>query len=310
MVKKSIRKPSDFISPLKVDGLEGRIMELPAPRGKRRKILLIYGQHSSLERWWGLAQALNQYGEVTVPDMPGFGGMESIYKIGKPATVENLADYLASFIKSHYKKQKITLIGMSLGFPIATRMLQKYPEMASRISMLVSVVGFCHHDDFVFSKNRQRFYKYASRFLSLRLSSAFYQNVFASPWFIRRAYKHSRVAREKFEGKNEAEFRETIEAETVLWRINDIRTQMRTNHEMFTLDNTRQKVDLPVWHVAVDQDRYFDNKSVAQHMRHVFSSFEMFTSHVESHAPSIISDMESAAAYLPKKLTKIINQGS
>jgi pimeloyl-ACP methyl ester carboxylesterase len=283
-------------------------MRLSAPRGKKRRILLVYGQHSSLERWWGLAQALNQYGQVTVPDMPGFGSMDSLYKIGKPATVDNLADYLADFIRSHYKKQKITLVGMSLGFPIATRMLQKYPDMIDKVDILVSVVGFCHHDDFVFSSGRQRFYRYASGFLSLRLTSAFYQRVFAAPWFIRRAYKHSRVAKEKFEGKDEDEFRETIEAETVLWRINDIRTQMRTNYEMFTLDNTKQRINLPVWHVAVDNDRYFDNKSVSRHMRQVFAGFETFTSHVESHAPSIISDMESAAAYLPKKLTEVIDR--
>lgn len=308
MPNKSPKTPADFISPLSINGLNGRVMRLPAPRGKKREILLAYGQHSSLERWWGLALALNRYGAMTVPDLPGFGGMDSLYKIDKPATVDNLADYLADYINANYKKRKVTLMGMSLGFPIATRMLQKHPEMIGRVDMLISVVGFCHHDDFVFPKRQQRFYKYASRFMSLRYTSAFYQRVFAAPWFIRRAYRHSRVAKEKFEGKDEAELRETIEAETVLWKINDIRTQMRTNYEMFTLDNTGQRLDLPVWHVAVDKDRYFDNRSVAKHMRKVFSGFDMFTSHVENHAPSIIGDMESAAAYLPDKLTKIINQ--
>lgn len=301
------KKPSDYISPLEINGLRGRLMQLPRPRGKKRQLLLVYGQHSSLERWWGLALALNQYGAVTIPDLPGFGGMDSLYKIGQPATVDNLADYLADFIKSHYKRQKVTLVGMSLGFPIVTRMLQKYPEMIDQVDTLVSVVGFCHHDDFVFSKPRRRFYKYASRFLSLRLTSAFYQRVFAAPWFIRRAYKHSRVAKEKFEGKSGAEFRETIEAETVLWKINDIRTQMRTNVEMFILDNTHKKLDLPVWHVAVNDDRYFNNQSVAKHMRQVFRRVEVFTSHIESHAPSILADMESAAAYLPEKLVQLFD---
>lgn len=307
MSNKSTKTAADFISPLVINGLNGRVMRLPAPKSKNREIILAYGQHSSLERWWGLALALNQYGATTVPDLPGFGGMDSLYKIGKPATVDNLADYLKDFINENYKNKKITLVGMSLGFPIATRMLQKYPEMIDRVDMLISVVGFCHHDDFVFPKRQQRFYKYASRFLSLRWTSAFYQNVFASPWFIRRAYKYSRVAKEKFEGKDAAELKATIEAEVILWKINDIRTQMRTNHEMFTLDSTKRPIDLPVWHVAVDKDRYFDNRSVAKHMREVFSSFEMFTSHVESHAPSIIADMESAAAYLPEKLTKLFD---
>ena len=302
------RKPGDYISPLELNGLKGRMMRLPAPKGKKRQIILLYGQHSSLERWWGLAQALNLYGAVTVPDMPGFGGMDSLYTIGKTATFDNLADYVADFIKEHYRKdQKITIVGMSLGFSVATRMLQQYPELIDRVDMFISVVGFCHRDDFVFPVNRRRFYQYASLFLSMKWTSAFYQKAFASPFFIRKAYRYSRVAKEKFEGKSAQEFRETIAAEIVLWGINDIRTQMRTNVEMFTLDNTKQKIDLPVWHVAVDKDRYFENTSVAKHMRQTFKRFAMYTSQVESHAPSIIADMESAAAYLPDKLTRILD---
>jgi hypothetical protein len=80
MPKKTAKPPADYIMPLYINGLSGRMLHLPAPRGKKREILFIYGQHSSLERWWGLAQALNSAGAVTMPDIPGFGGMTSLHQ--------------------------------------------------------------------------------------------------------------------------------------------------------------------------------------------------------------------------------------
>ena len=75
-------KPEDYIVPLNMNGLNGRMMHMPAPKGRKREILVLYGHHSSLERWFGLAQVINRYGAVTMPDWPGFGGMDSFYKIG------------------------------------------------------------------------------------------------------------------------------------------------------------------------------------------------------------------------------------
>lgn len=122
----------DYIQPLNMNGLQGRVLQMPAPKNKNREILFIYGHHSSLERWWGLVQNFNRYGAVTMPDLPGFGGMDSFYKIGEKPTIDNLADYLASFIKMRYKRRRFTIIGMSLGFVIATRMLQRYPDLAKK----------------------------------------------------------------------------------------------------------------------------------------------------------------------------------
>src|SRR5438105_15114146 len=124
MAKKPAKDPADYILPLYMNGLSGRMLHLPAPRGKKkREILFVYGQHSSLERWWGLALTLNRYGAVTVPDLPGFGGMTSFYKIGQEADVDTLADYLAAFFKLRYRQKKVTVAAMSLGFVIVTRML-------------------------------------------------------------------------------------------------------------------------------------------------------------------------------------------
>src|SRR5262245_38040269 len=128
---------SDHIRPLEMNGLKGRMLFMPAPKNKKRNILLVYGHHSSIERMYGVAEDMNQYGEVIMPDLPGNGGMDSYYKIGIKPTLDTMADYLAAFIKLRYKNKRVTICGMSLGFVITTRMLQKYPDLTKKVDLLI-----------------------------------------------------------------------------------------------------------------------------------------------------------------------------
>src|SRR5579864_1785028 len=125
---------ADYILPLNVNGLHGRMLRAPATTKKyrRREILLIYGHHAMLERWWSLVQNLEKYGNITMPDMPGFGGMESFAKIGTKPTIDAHADYLAAFIKLRYRQKRLTIYAVSYGFIVVTRMLQRYPELAQK----------------------------------------------------------------------------------------------------------------------------------------------------------------------------------
>src|SRR5687767_2102595 len=127
-MNKAVQDPADYIVPLNMNGLRGRMLRVPTPKNKNREILAIYGHHALIERWWGLIQNLNEFGGVTMPDLPGFGGMDSFNKIDQKPTIDNYADYLAAFIKMRYKRQRITILGISFGFVVATRMLQRYPE--------------------------------------------------------------------------------------------------------------------------------------------------------------------------------------
>lgn len=172
------KQPEDYIVPLNINGLEGRMLRLPAKRPGQREILFIYGQHSSLERWWGLALEMNKYGALTMPDMPGFGGMTSLYKIGSSASIDNLADYLAAFIKLKYRNKKVTILAMSLGFVVATRMLQRYPELTKKVDFMASIVGFGHRDDFIFSKRRRIFYRCVSGIFARKWPAKFFQAAF------------------------------------------------------------------------------------------------------------------------------------
>jgi len=308
MPKTKFENPADYIEPLELNGLRGRLLRLPAQKAGQPEILFVYGQHSSLERWWGLAQALNKFGGVTMPDMPGFGGMTSLYKTGKQADIDNLADYLADFINSRLEPEQVTLVAMSLAFAVATRMLQRHPELVGRVNNLVSIVGLAHRDDFIFSPGRVRFYRLATRLFSYKWPAAFFQGAFLQPFYLRRVYRYSRFAKEKLAELSGDEFRRTMDMEMVLWKINDLRTQMKTNHEMFVLDNCGQRLDLPVYHVASKHDRYFDHKRIEDHFKQIFSSVEVFYTKDPNHAPTIVATAEQAAPFIPDDLARLLTK--
>jgi pimeloyl-ACP methyl ester carboxylesterase len=302
--KKPSRNPADYIVPLNIGGLQGRMLKLQ-PTGKgSRNILFIYGHHSTLERWWGLMEVLSDFGEVIMPDLPGFGGMESFYKVGQRPTVDSMADYLAAFVKWRYKRQKkITLVGMSFGFVVITRMLQRYPELTDKVDVLISIVGFAHKDDFLFSPTRHRIYNMVASFLSWRIPSFVFRYVALNAPVLRMAYARTYNAKKKFAAAtNQDEFNEMMDTEIVLWHKNHVRTHWLTTHEMLNVDNCTKQIDLPVWHVSTANDHFFNHAVVEQHMRVIFSDFHAVETITTSHAPSVIADAEAAQPLIPKKL--------
>jgi hypothetical protein len=199
-------------------------------------------------------------------------------------------------------------MAMSLGFVVVTRMLQLYPELAKNVEMMVSIVGFAHKDDFIFSRSRVKFYRTISAIFSRKVPAWLFQALFLQPFYLRRAYKHSRFAKEKLSKLSGDEFKRTMDMEVILWRINDLRTQMKTNNEMFKLDNTKKHINLPVWHVASKKDRYFDHTRVEEHMRLVFSDFNIAYTKDPNHAPTIIADAKAAAPFIPDEVRRAIRQ--
>ena len=285
---------TEYIQPINMNGLEGRYLHLPAPKKKHREILLLYGHHSSIERMAGIAEDLNQYGSVIMPDFPGFGGMDSFYKIKMKPTLDNLADYLAAFIKLHYKDKKITIIGMSLGFVVATRMLQNYPMLIKKVDLLISVVGFCHRDDYTFSKSRYTFYLYTAKLFRKKIPAFFFKNVILHPAVLRIAYSKTHNAKNKFKGLSPTGAKKAMDFEIHLWRCNDVRTYMDTTISMLTLDNCGKHIAIKVDHISVESDQYFDNQVIEQHMRVIFTDYKDHRAVMDNHAPSIIADKNAA----------------
>lgn len=307
-MKISYTQPSDYIEPLNINGLDGRVLHLPAPADKPAvEILFVYGHHSSLERWWGLMQVLNHYGAVTMPDLPGFGGMDSLYEIGKKPSIDNLADYLATFIKLRYKSQPFVIAGMSFGFVVATRMLQRYPELSKQVTLMISVVGFAHHDDFTLSKSRYNFYLWTARVMSHRLPALFFRYVCLNSVVLRAVYAHTNNAKFKQVSSPE-EFNYLMDIEIGLWRDNDVRTYMYTTTQFLKVDNCSKRVNVPIWHISTSADHFFDHRIVEQHLQLIYKDYHSAEANLQSHAPSVLADEKMAAPMVPPALRKVLSR--
>ena len=196
---------------------------------------------------------------------------------------------------------------MSFGFIVVTRMLQKYPEIAKKIEDLVSIVGFVHKDDFVFSRKTYLLFRYTSSFFSNRLPAAFAKNVVLRGPLIRATYRMVADKHVKLQDADQKEREERIDFEVGLWQANDIRTYMDNSVTMLTLDLCNAQVDLPVYHVAVDNDRYFDNKIVEQHLNVIYSKVTVIKSTIKGHAPTVVADAKAAAPFVPKKIRQLLS---
>lgn len=286
-----------------MNGLHGRMLRLPSQSPKYTKeILLIYGHHSSIERMKGFVEILSRYGNVTVPDIPGFGGMESFYKIGDKPTIENYADYLAAFVKLRYKRKKFVIIGMSFSVPIYVKMLQKYPELTKKVEICISLVGFVHKEDLSIPKRYFIPVKLLSRFGSLKLPSMFFSLLILKEKPVKFLYslvasKHARLLNAGPEDK-----KRRINMETKLWGINDFRTKMFTQTEMFNVDLCNGKVSAKMIHMNSANDLYFNKKVVDQHMQIIFDDFESCETPFEAHAPSVTATAKDIEPYIPKRI--------
>ncbi len=306
MNKSRIKIPTGYVVPLNMNGLRGRMLKMPPPKGKKREILLIYGHHASLERFYSLAQVINDYAGVTLPDLPGFGGMDSFYKIHEKPDIDTMADYLASFIKLRYKNKHFSISAISYGFTVVTRMLQRYPEIASQVDLLISVVGFTNKDELMFTKNRYRFYYWLASFFKHKLPGAFFHNVILHPSILRTFYSRTHNAKHKFADLDAAGKEDLTDFEIHLWRINEIRTYMTTTLTMLTLDNTQKKVNLPVWHIYVASDNYFNNILVEENMHKIFTDYRPIKAPIKSHMPNVTAGKEEASTLFPKKICQLL----
>jgi pimeloyl-ACP methyl ester carboxylesterase len=298
-----------YVEDIEVQSLKGRMLRIPqnGAVADGREILLLYGQHASLERMSGIAEVLSQYGRVTVPDLPGFGGMQSFYKVGSKPTLENFADYLVAFINASYPPDtKLTIIAMSFSFMVVTRMLQLHPELVSRVDIQVSFVGFLHRDDFHAPKPYYWTWRAIAKLFGGRLGVAFWEHIVLQPICIRAAYTVVAKAHPKMKDASKEERKRRIDFEIKLWHLNDFKTRIHTLETMLTANVCTAKVALPVYHVAVADDFYFDNAQVEQHMRQVYDEFEAIPASATAHAPTIIATAEEVEPFIPPRLRQLL----
>lgn len=310
MKQTEIDIPAKYLSGLHINGMHGRVLSIPAKKkaSSGKTVLLVYGHHSSIERMYSVASYLANYANIVMPDLPGFGGMDSFYVINKQPSLDNMADYLATFIKMKFKQRPIAICGMSYGFLVVTKMLQKYPDLQNQVQLLVSLVGFTHQDDFKFSTKNYRLLLYGSKFFSYRPTALFAKYVLFTRPIITFTYTLQAHKNVKMTDASKSERTRRIQFEVYLWQCNDARTYFATSHSFLRANVTNNKIGLPVHHVGVRRDQYFDKRAVRRHLKIIFTGVTVYTAALPNHAPTVVSNEAEAANLIPKELQRILRQ--
>ena len=299
------------LSGLEIDGLHGRLWQAPALDAKFQDhlIILIYGQHSSLERSAGLVQYLRRFGRVVMPDLPGMGGMDSFYQNSSLPTIDNYAHYLEKFLSDRYKKkQTFSILGFSFGFLVVTRFLQLYPHRQKYIRRLFSLIGLVDGRSLSFSAFRRFSYLGVIAFIKTRPGSFCFKHLFLNGWVLRCFYSRILSARGRFAHYPPSRRRELMEVEIKLWRVNDLRTWAFTAGEIIKGDLTASPIDLRLGHVFAKGDHLLDNQDNKQRLSLVYNEVKLFRIDLANHAPTVVASPDEVEALMPPEFAAALSE--
>lgn len=282
------------MAPLYMNHLEGRMVRL---RNKKdsTEILFIGDLSANLEYWWGLIRALNDFGSVTVPDLPGIGGMTSFYKIGKRPSLDNFADYLSSFVKMSYRNRRIVIVGVGFGFAVVTRMLARNPDIAARVNLLISLGGYADHEDFISRHHSAYAYQLLGNLFAMRIPAAILKSTVYNRNLLRHKYLHHISLPNSSSAK-----KVLAENEVQRWLSSDLRTFGAVVSQLTKFSNCQHHIPLNVTHVSLSKKELNQNH-IDQHLRIIFDDVVMLHQ-IKKNVYSLKKDKRSAGAFLPPEL--------
>lgn len=293
---KNLSIADQYTTSINLAGLVGQIMYIPAGGHKNHNILIVYGHFGTLSNYLGLAKDLAKYGNVTVPELPGFNNHQSLYKIHDKPTIDELAEYLATVVNYRFRKRKVTIVGVGFGGVIITRMLQRHSSIARKVNTVISIDGMAHHDDLnSLSSHKRRLYALLFRAFSWRLPSEIAKNTNIPDSLIEKIYR----VRAKNVSKG------GVKQRLIDWRLHDFRTYMRTMSELLKLDNCQQPVNVKFAQVWSGTLTCLDREVTDQHLQIIFDDFQLITSQQKiSKRADPIKQMYRIS--LPKPLHKLL----
>jgi pimeloyl-ACP methyl ester carboxylesterase len=295
---------SKFIVTLNMNGLQGRMIKIPAKKQPNNEVLFIYGNHSAIEDWTVVLEALTKFGKVTMPDLPGFGGMQSLYKIGEKPTINNLADYLASFIKLRYKQKKLTIFAADLGFVITTRMLQRYPEIARKVKLLVGLNGFTRHDDLNITRSRKFCFRLVGRSISSPFISWIFKALFVNHTFVNQLHRNKK--RKLLLNQLSANtFKRNFDEDLTMWKVNDLKTHAFTVSSLYKFDNCQTRIKVLTWNIVLNP-KYFKRHNMKQHLNVAFSDITIIEPKSKPKVDSL--DKKTIDLILSPKLKRLLSR--
>ena len=250
---------------------------------------------------------MRRFGQILIVDLPGLGGMDSFYKIGKKPTLDNYAHFLHKFLEKKLpKQQKFCLLGFSLGLMISSRLLSIYPQYQPRLKALVSVVGFLRGADLKFSRQRRFFYLLAASLVKIRPGALFFRYVIINKLFLKMFYARTALAKAKFQNISAQRKKELIAMETELWHINDVRTWAYTAELMLKVNLSDLRLKVQLYHAYIEGDQFLNNDSNHRILKNVYNKVKCFGVNLGAHAPTVIADEAEAELFIPQGLSRVL----
>ncbi len=281
---------------LNLGGLDGQILYMPASAHKTHEILLIYGHFGTLINYFGLANDLSKYGNVTVAELPGFNNHSSLYKIHDRPTIDELADYLTTVVNYRFRKKKVTIVGIGFGTVVVTRMLQRHTSLGRKVNIVISIDGLAHHDDLsTLGRGQRKLYALSLGILSWRTISSIFKNTNLPDTLLEKIYNL------KVKNPKPGTPRQRL----MDWHIHDYRTYMRTMSELLKVDNCKQPLNVKFAQVWSGSLECLDREVTDQHFQVIFDDFQLITSNQKfSRRTDSIKKMYQIK--LPRPLQKLL----
>lgn len=286
---------AENITTLRINRLVGRMLRVPS-KHSRREILLIYDLHMDLESVHSFAKKLSRYGTVTVPDLPGFGGMTSFYKTKKQPTIENYCAYLAAFIKLRYKTRRLTIVGLGVGGTFAVKTLQHYPDVYAKVNNVLLLGSLVEKSDRKLGRFRRSVSLLGYRVLLLRAISALGGTIIMRGPLLRVALGLANLQAAPLNGSEIAE-------QNRLWRGDDLRSHLLIQRELLNQSMAPKRLDIPVFALAVNTPKDFDYTVWSEHIKILFTRASVMHSRRKVEVPA-----HSLFETLPTEAKKFLRQ--
>ncbi|HEY2004438.1 MAG TPA: alpha/beta hydrolase [Candidatus Saccharimonadia bacterium] len=281
-----------------MSGLKGRVFNHPSRKERGgRTIVFVYGIHGSLERFYGVIHYLARFGRVVAPDLPGFGGMPSFYSVGSRPSPDAYGDYLAEFIRQELPDGQLTLVGLSYGFVVITRMLARHPDLQSRADMAVSVMGLADGRDLAMSPVLRCACEALLGIARTPVLGRVLQYIITRRWLLRLMYTDRNP---KVRSLPQSLRPEIIRFESYLWNCNDMRTYGACMHELFHLRQpTGPLIKTPAHHISTPHDHWLNIDSAERHIRALYGNLTSHTSTVMKHGGLAYDSEDEAKEIIP-----------
>lgn len=280
--------------------------------GAKRTFVLVYGQHATIERLMPIIDSLRVFGDVYLPDNPGFGGMEPAYKIKRYPDLPFYAEHLNHFIDNYVAPDRqLTLFGISYGFQMLTQLLHDYPDLSTRVENLISFVGFASHHDFHMAKRISIPLMYMlTNSGRTRLGAAMYDRILNERLIVA-VYSLTKPIQAKFKTLPKDEARRYAKEQAWLWLVNDNRTHGVTAWDFFKRnDLTGYRLDVDTLHVGVPNDHLINNKRIVHELADMFTRFTAYELNLDNHAPLDVDTPEKVMELMPTKLQTTLSQSA